>query len=126
MKPEKPWYKQTATYVIGALVVISGAYALKADSGPTTQGANTANAAAAYDSSVYTQPAQAPQVTQAAQLSNNNSYTNVDGNTVHSPAYTADNSIPAGASAQCRDHTYSFSAHRSGTCSHHGGVARWL
>lgn len=33
---------------------------------------------------------------------------------------------PAGASAQCRDGTYSFSQHRRGTCSHHGGVARWL
>lgn len=29
-------------------------------------------------------------------------------------------------SAICRDGTYSFSAHRRGTCSHHGGVARWL
>jgi hypothetical protein len=33
---------------------------------------------------------------------------------------------PAGATALCRDGTYSFSQHRSGTCSHHGGVARWL
>lgn len=33
---------------------------------------------------------------------------------------------PAGASAQCRDGTYSFSRSRRGTCSHHGGVARWL
>jgi|SRR5579862_1007926 hypothetical protein len=33
---------------------------------------------------------------------------------------------PPGATAQCRDGTYSFSHHHSGTCSHHGGVARWL
>lgn len=33
---------------------------------------------------------------------------------------------PAGATAQCNDGTYSFSQHRSGTCSHHGGVKRWL
>jgi hypothetical protein len=33
---------------------------------------------------------------------------------------------PPGATALCRDGTYSFSQHRSGTCSHHGGVARWL
>jgi uncharacterized protein DUF3761 len=33
---------------------------------------------------------------------------------------------PPGASATCKDHTYSFSAHRSGTCSRHGGVAVWL
>jgi endonuclease YncB( thermonuclease family) len=33
---------------------------------------------------------------------------------------------PAGASALCADGTYSYSANRRGTCSHHGGVARWL
>lgn len=33
---------------------------------------------------------------------------------------------PEGATAQCRDGTYSFSAHRRGTCSHHGGVSQWL
>jgi hypothetical protein len=27
--------------------------------------------------------------------------------------------------ARCRDGTYSYSAHRRGTCSHHGGVAQW-
>lgn len=32
---------------------------------------------------------------------------------------------PAGATALCRDGTYSFSQHRQGTCSHHGGVAEW-
>ncbi len=58
-------------------------------------------------------------------LSNNNSYTNVNGNTVHSPA-SSSNGIPAGATAQCRDGTYSFSLHHSGSCSHHGGVASWL
>ncbi|MER5401326.1 DUF3761 domain-containing protein [Streptomyces sp. NPDC002599] len=26
----------------------------------------------------------------------------------------------------CGDGTYSHSAHRRGTCSHHGGVANWL
>ncbi|HET8895419.1 MAG TPA: DUF3761 domain-containing protein [Gaiellaceae bacterium] len=32
---------------------------------------------------------------------------------------------PPGATAQCRDGTYSYSQHRSGTCSFHGGVAVW-
>ncbi|MBA3898256.1 MAG: DUF3761 domain-containing protein [Sphingomonadaceae bacterium] len=32
---------------------------------------------------------------------------------------------PNGATAKCRDNTYSSSAHRSGTCSRHGGVAQW-
>jgi S1-C subfamily serine protease len=35
-------------------------------------------------------------------------------------------SAPKGATAQCRDGTYSFSQSRRGTCSSHGGVARWL
>ena len=35
-------------------------------------------------------------------------------------------SPPPGATAQCRDGTYSYSQHHSGTCSHHGGVAVWL
>lgn len=51
-------------------------------------------------------------------------YTNVDGERVPSPVFT--DSVPAGATAQCRDGSYSFSRHRRGTCSHHGGVARWL
>ena len=34
--------------------------------------------------------------------------------------------VPPGASARCRDGTYSFSASRRGTCSRHGGVAQWL
>ena len=39
---------------------------------------------------------------------------------------SAQMSAPPGASARCRDGTYSYSHHRRGTCSHHGGVARWL
>jgi len=48
-------------------------------------------------------------------------YTNVDGNQVQSPG-----SNPDGATAQCNDGTYSYSQHRQGTCSGHGGVAAWL
>ncbi len=33
---------------------------------------------------------------------------------------------PTEATARCRDGTYSFSRHHSGTCSHHGGVDVWL
>ena len=48
-------------------------------------------------------------------------YKNVDGKCVHSPS-----NDPSGATAKCRDGTYSYSLHASGTCSHHGGVARWI
>lgn len=51
-------------------------------------------------------------------------YTNSYGNTVQSP--TRYKKVPAGATALCRDGSYSFSQSRRGTCSHHGGVAKWL
>ncbi|MBN8809644.1 MAG: DUF3761 domain-containing protein [Sphingomonas sp.] len=35
-------------------------------------------------------------------------------------------STDAGASAQCRDGSWSFCESRRGTCSWHGGVSRWL
>jgi uncharacterized protein YraI len=53
-------------------------------------------------------------------------YTNSRGEWVQSPTVTRDGRPPAGATAQCRDGTYSFSRSRRGTCSHHGGVSRWL
>jgi Protein of unknown function (DUF3761) len=46
--------------------------------------------------------------------------------TKSAPTATAGNTDPAGATAKCKDGTYSKSAHRSGTCSSHGGVAEWL
>ena len=33
---------------------------------------------------------------------------------------------PEGATALCRDQTYSFSQNRRGTCSRYGGVEKWL
>ena len=47
-----------------------------------------------------------------------------DGQSVHRPAKTRDGSKPAGATALCRDGTWSFSHTHRGTCSRHGGVAR--
>ena len=40
-------------------------------------------------------------------------------------ASTATNVGPNSATAKCNDGTMSYSAHRAGTCSHHGGVATW-
>lgn len=54
----------------------------------------------------------------------NGTYVNSAGNTVCRPEGLP--TAPAGATAECVDGTYSFSESRSGTCSHHGGVARWL
>jgi len=61
-----------------------------------------------------------------ADLVEHGSYTNKDGRTVHSPAHTRSGKAPKDATAKCRDGSYSFSQHRRGTCSGHGGVAAWL
>jgi Protein of unknown function (DUF3761) len=42
------------------------------------------------------------------------------------PVAASGGGAPPGATARCRDGTYSFSQHHQGTCSHHGGVAAWL
>src|SRR5437870_3027605 len=66
--------------------------------------------------------AQAPQ----AATSQGRGYINSQGEWVPSPMRTADGQPPPGATAHCRDGTFSFSRTRQGTCSHHGGVAEWL
>jgi hypothetical protein len=53
-------------------------------------------------------------------------YHSRDGSSVHQPAHTRDGSKPAGATAHCRDSTWSFSHTHRGTCSRHGGVASWV
>lgn len=67
----------------------------------------------------HTVPTPAP----AAPSCTNGTYVNSAGHTVCRPETAS--SPPAGATAQCKDGTYSFSESRSGTCSHHGGVAVW-
>ena len=42
------------------------------------------------------------------------------------PTASASNTDPTGATAKCKDGTYSKSQHHAGTCSSHGGVAEWL
>lgn len=41
-------------------------------------------------------------------------------------AATTGNTDPTGATAKCKDGTYSKSKHHKGSCSHHGGVAEFL
>ena len=42
------------------------------------------------------------------------------------PGAAKGGSPPPGATARCRDGTYSYSQHHAGACSHHRGVATWL
>lgn len=46
--------------------------------------------------------------------------------TVRATAVPKVRTHPLGATARCKDGTYSYSSTRSGTCSHHGGVSAWL
>ena len=64
--------------------------------------------------------------TQTAVRQQGRGYWNAFGEWVESPTWTTDGSPALGASARCRDGSYSFSNTRRGTCSWHGGVAQWL
>ena len=133
-EPKTPWYRNGG-FVAGAVVTglmaigLIGAVAEPSVAPSSARPAAAAAAVAAPSQSdsryvpvserVHTQPA-----TETVPLPNDSYYTNVDGEQVHSPAYAP--SEPRGASARCRDGTYSFSRNRRGTCSHHGGVEEWL
>lgn len=75
------------------------------------------------DKGTYVAPTTAASAAAASDCTNG-TYVNSDGNTVCSPEVSA--TVPAGATAQCVDGSYSFSQHHEGTCSDHGGVAQWL
>jgi hypothetical protein len=53
---------------------------------------------------------------------NDNHYVNSSGHRVHSPSCGTE---PDHQESLCRDGSVSFSEHRRGTCSHHGGVEHW-
>ena len=69
-------------------------------------------------------PASAPAYPSSVGPSSGTHYTNSNGQRVHVPMQAP--SAPSGATAKCRDGSYSFSQHANGTCSHHGGVGLWL
>ena len=43
----------------------------------------------------------------------------------HAPSAAVSATGPQGATAKCRDNTYSHAANHKGACSHHGGVATY-
>jgi hypothetical protein len=108
--------------IFGGLIVVGIIIAAaSSNSNPSTSTQSGTSVSPAAQTAIQAQ--QLP-IQQDNTLSNNNSYVNSSGNTVHSPAYSK--TVPVGATAQCRDGTYSFSQHRQGTCSHHGGITKWL
>jgi len=61
---------------------------------------------------------------ESVKCNDNGTYVNNQGQKVKRPENCS--GPPPRATAQCRDGTYSFSMNHRGTCSHHGGVAKWL
>ena len=60
----------------------------------------------------------------SVKCNDNGTYINIQGQKVKRPEKCS--GPPSGATAQCRDGVYGFSRNHRGTCSHHGGVAKWL
>lgn len=115
-KPASPWYK-VRHLTSGKTGWIHGnAIKLTVARPPLT-------AEQSADDNGISQPAR-PRRESGTTAGGGGTYINSFGEEVPRPRRSA--SAPAGASARCRDGTYSFSRNRRGTCSHHGGVAEWL
>ncbi|MGY6658464.1 DUF3761 domain-containing protein [Amycolatopsis sp. TRM77291] len=90
----------------------------------------TTTAAVEVPKQVEPKPAKTPpKTTQAAKAPNpaecgSDYYRNTDGACVHRPS--AGPGAADGATALCKDGSYSYSQNRRGTCSGHGGVRTWL
>ncbi|RSN66183.1 hypothetical protein DMH01_04895 [Amycolatopsis sp. WAC 04182] len=90
----------------------------------------TTTAAVEVPKQVEPKPAKTPpKTTQAAKAPNlaecgSDHYRNADGVCVHRPS--AGPGAADGATALCKDGSYSYSQNRRGTCSGHGGVRAWL
>jgi hypothetical protein len=118
--PVGPWYRvreaktDSEGWVHGNTIAL-----LKTTGAPASPSDDLANP---RSTPITPTPAQRPRVTSPHPAGR--SYVNVDGVRVPSPVFTE--TKPSGATARCRDGSYSFSQHRSGTCSHHGGVAEWF
>lgn len=124
-----PTVSAASASAASARAVASQAAAASSSAQAASQAAAVASERAAAAASQQAQALASQQAAAAAQQpaappSGGNNYTNVNGNTVPGPV--AAPAPPAGATAKCNDGTYSFSQHRQGTCSSHGGVANWL
>jgi|GEM_PF-2318822 hypothetical protein len=69
------------------------------------------------------QPSNPPPQQQHQKCTDNGTYVNSKGETVKRPENCS--GVPQGATAQCRDGSYSFSHSRSGTCSHQSNCISW-
>ena len=127
--PERKWY-QKKRYILGFSLAVLFVVGALGSSAPVPAPPAPSPVAPQVAGASY---AAAPAVRESGQNADFSTgtpnaayYTNVDGISVPSPAYSANGEAPAGATARCRDATYSSSLHRRGTCSGHGGVADWL
>jgi len=77
-------------------------------------GANSSTSSAAPATSASPAPATSPSPTATSPKPATKSST------------TSTGANDSGATAKCKDGTFSHSKHHTGTCSHHGGVAQWL
>lgn len=133
---QKSWFKKHPILsTIGGIFAFFIIVGILAPEVPQNQSANLADHAtetASPEPVASSTPSATPKISQTPEpigtpvpqsYDSGDYYINSQGNKVQSPTYY--DSRPAGATAQCKDGTYSFSQSRRGTCSGHGGVAQW-
>lgn len=123
LKPTGPWY-QIRDGKTGTEGWIHGNTIDLLQTAATTPASTTQATRPRTTSPERTAPERTAATPRAESTPSGKSYVNVDGIRVRSPVFS--DTKPEGASARCRDGSYSFSLHRRGTCSGHGGVAEWF
>ncbi len=103
----------------------SAATAASPASAPTASAA-AAPAAPAAQAPAATSPTAGTQASPAGSATHASTAPATSAPESKSPSVAAADTDPAGATAKCKDGTYSKSKHHAGSCSHHGGVAQWL
>ncbi|HMK84377.1 MAG TPA: DUF3761 domain-containing protein [Steroidobacteraceae bacterium] len=91
-------------------------------------GVQTATAGASSSAAATTPSATPPAASTSAQGSSATpaSATSTPKTDSSKAAASSGNAAPSGATAKCKDGTYSKAKSHSGACSHHGGVDQWL
>ena len=97
-------------------------------SGGSSSGSSTASTPSSSSPAASAPPASGAAMKAAAGSSGSSSSGSSTASTPSSSSKstTTGNTDPTGATAKCKDGTYSKSKHHSGTCSKHGGVDQWM
>jgi hypothetical protein len=117
----KTWYGEAAAPSTPTKTTTAAKAPTKAKANPTTTGPIVGGP----DSAPPVRPIPSPATTKAAPGAAPKTSADAGTRLPEKPVKVAPAGAPEGATAKCKDGTFSHSKTHTGACSHHGGVAEW-